>query len=363
MNYPKCILPERSFELTLEDCLACSGCLTNEKEIINLKSLKSEKIDLIISEYVIFDFYHKFKNEIKFDKFVNLFFEKLKNIFLIENIFLTNFVKEMKFENNFKKLENNKEPLIISECPGIVTYFEKRRPDLLPFLDKNLTNQQILYFLSDENQKNKNNSKKLFVMMCSDKKLEDLVNFDFFMTAKDLEKILLEEGGIIDSNKIEIQTKSDNFDLEYNSKSIFLEDPIFKQSFISYIIKNKKYEISEKLEINSFFKIYTLKSKNKNLKVAQITGLKNLLNFLNNYKDDSIYFYKKYDLIDIFLCEKRCSNGPGLVNKKYFGEFYDEYLNILNKFIENVDLDKNILLKERKFVDKKRKVANFKVDW
>ena len=55
-----CIFPDRPFELTLNDCLACSGCLTleNKKYYFDLNEIKKFELDMILSHNVAFDLYH-----------------------------------------------------------------------------------------------------------------------------------------------------------------------------------------------------------------------------------------------------------------------------------------------------------------
>lgn len=367
----------------------------------------------------------------------------------------------------FNRNRGDNAPLILSDCPGTVTYIEKRRPDMLPFLSGVLSAQQIgitylqKYFFEKTpgNNIEKNIHHKIMsITQCPDKGLERDVQVDYSITAKDIIKIIKEIRAIqplVSENKPtdKIIPKKEPSEIKLNGVNQF--DTLSNGYSPNVTLKNLLYpsistflfaQTTKSIRINDLFHVYVLQptsfekfSFNRHLPtyqdqiilIAHITGIENLLNILKNKNKPRTYgvgrfsndnttkseigelhkngkivcdFHKNkepglegefcnfhghivcleeaiehikrdpfniinYDLIDTYLCRGRCQNGPGLnITSSIKNEKNDFSVPIemkLKKSYPEVVLDfiDSLKVSERKFVDHKRKVNNYKVEW
>lgn len=388
-DLPKCVIPERPFELTLNDCLACSGCMTLDEKKINLADIQKHNVNIILSDYVVVDVYHKFvfesdpANKNNFINFQDSLYKHLQNIFKLNKILTTEKLRKINFNlilNELLSFTAEKKPLILTECPGVVTYIEKRRPELIPYLSKILSMQQIAVFLLSDK-----NTKIISVMQCTDKSLEKDFPIDYSLTSKDFFEILKETDFNVNSMQNENKIADKKEIVESRPAKEKLNTIIYKNSIIPHVVEKYSLQLLNKRSVNTSFHVYQFENqKNEIFQIAQVTNLKNLLNILSFKKKDieSPFDVMNYHLVDIYLCEGRCNNGPGLISDLNNKQELNQYFEIRPKINQQSDItvkmndmsvicDKdelqlkigNLKHEKRKFINRKRIIANFNVEW
>lgn len=172
--------------ITLTDCLACSGCISNdeaEEFKTNPAFLKEVGLfnSLIISSHSILNIYQHYTN-IPFVDFEKSLISFLKKRFNLKIILNTSF---------FRK--EQKTGIISSECPAIVLYVERVFPTLIPMLSLSKTYQQIAaeYIYSCDPD-----AVIASIMQCYDKKNElkrDSTNIKYFLGTKEFYNFIKDE--------------------------------------------------------------------------------------------------------------------------------------------------------------------------
>lgn len=243
-----CVKTE-DFKLT--DCLACSGCITNDeiekfRQDISFLEEKSNSYAFIISPQVKKSIY-KLYNELEFDLFEDIFNYYIKQTF--------NTFRIVDCSSFAKKNDN----LISSECPAVVLYVERAFPNLIPLLSTSRTYQQIAAEYLNKFKENEKALKIVSIMQCYDKKDEifrDGTKIDHFIGAKDF------------YNHIK------------SSFDIFVKDNQLRTFPAEIYEKCHKYTINE------------------------VSGLENCMNILRKYKSGNIDYFT-----ELRICKGGCING------------------------------------------------------
>lgn len=205
-------------QISLSDCLACSGCITSAEEILVaqhshnelLKALETNKDKQFIASIS-----HQSRASIA--TAYNISIEDadrlLINLFInqmgFKAVIGTSLGRKLSLINEAYNIIQRKEqedfegPLLSSICPGWVLYAEKTHPYILPKLSDIKSPQQITgcllkNLMADDLGINKENIFHLSLMPCFDKKLEsarpekegaeanDYKDVDCVLTAKEL---------------------------------------------------------------------------------------------------------------------------------------------------------------------------------
>lgn len=251
-NY-KCT-KENPTEIKLDDCLACSGCLSDNEYSrfgIDLTVLDNyfDKINFIFTEFSKKDLYWSYCDdyrEIDYNEFeislINTINKKYNTINMVDS---SNFTKTQKGINSY--------------CPAVVLYVERMYPQLTKYLNRDKTQiQQAIEYL-----KTKNNERIIVVSQCYDKK-EEILREKY----EDVHLV-----GAIDFYAVIKK------DLEEN-KNIFIE--------------NKNID-----------KIALLNENNRDNNV--ISGQVDVFNELSKYKAN--------DFLNVYWCRGGCQSGPCIANK------------------------------------------------
>ncbi|ELQ76479.1 ferredoxin hydrogenase [Trachipleistophora hominis] len=450
-----CIKGEKPFELTLNDCLACSGCVSMEETKITAEDLQNVPINLIMSHYSVLNLCNEIKKQqLKQNKddSTNLHAITVKEWYAyLQNALRRKFsVKRIVNTYDYQQLSNymiynellTKNKLILSECPGVVAYVERRRPDLIPYLSEVPSLQQMCAYLCEEE-----GVLTVGVMQCHDKRLEGGVRVDYVLSSKDIYEICSDvrinfevdnndrdiyddvgvgnegkgdnngrdihddvgvgnEGkgdnngrdtyddvgvgneGKGDNNGRDIyddvgvngkdnniyetcngvhtndkddnntNTHNDRLSPEQHSKNssehVLTNEKEFLTGITPYLIKMLNLTIERIQTINKSYRV--LHFKNSSLTFAHITGLKNLLNFLNDEE-------MRYNFVDIFLCDDRCFGGPGQIKNNVQND-YAHYFKLVG-LNTNEEVIVPQVLKDKKRIFENRKIyrSNFKVEW
>ncbi|KAF9758280.1 Cytosolic Fe-S cluster assembly factor NAR1 [Nosema granulosis] len=384
------------FKFHLNDCLACSGCITDSEDIIGESKIDEiynikENVSFLISPQSKFSVYNYINlGEYSFEEFEDYLAFFLKEKYKVDKIFDTSHATKIIGEALI--LEENK---VISDCPGTVMYIERQAPHLVDKLSKILTAQQLL----------SNSIAKTIVISvvpCYDKKLEASekdTNLNYVLTTYEFMNLLLKlnfkiqktpykcannekfqmnigmntggyleyvlfekysENGIKDIKKKYTDLKTiSTIHIRNNSKGKHIEkekwtdlnnikiDNIKKGVKYIYRRKSSGYFIYEFL-VNGVKEVY-----------IRINGVENLINFMKETKSKEF----TYKLVEIYICNFGCLNGPGQLNFEDITnniEMFRTYGNINTietsfKTIEN--------LKLRSFVKKEMKQVKFDVQW
>ncbi|XP_076043435.1 cytosolic Fe-S cluster assembly factor narfl [Oratosquilla oratoria] len=226
-------------KITLNDCLACSGCITSaEVVLVNQQSheefyrvLESNKqktegeasiIAVSLSPQAIVSIAHKYSlTPDECAKKLSGYFRQLG----VHHVYDTNLARTMsllearkEFVERFKRHQEDSKalPMLASACPGWICYAEKTHGSyILPHISTTKSPQQIMGslikdFWSTKKGISPNMVYHVAVMPCFDKKLEasreDFYNdiystrdVDCVITSVEVEQMLLRDGVVLDS--------------------------------------------------------------------------------------------------------------------------------------------------------------------
>ncbi|KAI5169757.1 hypothetical protein PAEPH01_0974 [Pancytospora epiphaga] len=187
--------------ISLNDCLACSGCVTPDEAATFAPDLSFLHVSGISPIFIISpqskrSIYSHFRNHFKdlsYSTFESSF------IFYLHEEFYSPLILDTSYFSKTGDVSGQ----ISSECPAVVLYIERVFPSLLPLLSKEFTYQQLAVDYAqrwiarfDDERRNtqltghsQKSYKIVSIMHCYDKKDEngrDSTNIDYFIGAKDL---------------------------------------------------------------------------------------------------------------------------------------------------------------------------------
>ena len=176
-------------QITLNDCLACSGCITSAESVL-IQSQSDEEVKKVlkdtnivkivsISPQSLASLSSPLQSSVDLVKMMRRLSSKLKSIGF-DYVFDVTFARHLsliEMSNEFKRKQRENLPLLASACPGWVCYAEKTHSELLPFISQVKSPQQIMGTLvKDWFSKKLNKSPEqiyhVTIMPCYDKKLE-----------------------------------------------------------------------------------------------------------------------------------------------------------------------------------------------
>ncbi|ODV84787.1 hypothetical protein CANARDRAFT_28927 [[Candida] arabinofermentans NRRL YB-2248] len=239
-------------QISLADCLACSGCITSAEEVLMAQHSHKELINVLknngesdLKKVFVMSISHQSRCSLA--GALNLTIEQIDKFLIhlfVNNLGFTNVVgtglgrkiSNLKISNDLitRKNKNTKignqsnGPILSSVCPGWVLYAEKTHPYILPFMNTVKSPQQITGHLlkkltSLERQIDISQVYHLSIMPCFDKKLEaarpeksdndnddenttneQQIDVDCVITPKELIQLLQEENIDIDSLLLDI---------------------------------------------------------------------------------------------------------------------------------------------------------------
>ncbi|ABN68216.2 nuclear architecture related protein [Scheffersomyces stipitis CBS 6054] len=182
-------------QISLADCLACSGCITSAEEVLvaqhsheELIKALNEKVDNNSTKVFVASISHQSRASLataynlsieEIDKLlINLFINQMGFKYIVG----TSIGRKLSLINEAQNLIEKKEsefdgPVLSSICPGWVLYAEKTHPYVLPRMSTVKSPQQITGCLlktlaAHELGVTRNDIYHLSIMPCFDKKLE-----------------------------------------------------------------------------------------------------------------------------------------------------------------------------------------------
>ncbi|KAL3860909.1 hypothetical protein ACJMK2_007004 [Sinanodonta woodiana] len=300
-------------QITLNDCLACSGCITSAESVLITQQSQEElyrvlqenrhlqetgKGDQIKTVVVSMSPQSRASLAAKYKltiidcaRRITGFFKRLGVHYVFDTTFARNFslIESChEFVKRYKDAETEKTsiPMLASACPGWICYAEKTHGSyILPYISTTKSPQQIMGsivkdFLSGQIKKLPNQIYHVTVMPCYDKKLEasrsDFYNdlyktrdVDCVLSSGEVEKMLVKEGiSLADSEESELDTLNQDFQevtLEANGKPV--------------------------------------------LKMALAYGFRNIQNVVQKIKRGKC----PYHFVEIMACPSGCNNGGGQI--------------------------------------------------
>ncbi|XP_044754065.1 probable cytosolic Fe-S cluster assembly factor AGAP009023 [Coccinella septempunctata] len=353
-------------QITLADCLACSGCITSAESVLITQQSQEELLRVFEKNKQL-----KMENRIDDSKFIlvsisiqpilslavrynitpNECASKLSTYFkrLGADMVVDMFIAEelALLENQFEFIERyrasmddgktNALPMLASSCPGWVCYAEKTHGSyILPYIATTKSPQQIMGSIVKNWLTKKLDDRSIYhvtVMPCFDKKLEasreefsdkasEIKDVDCVITAIELEQMLEKDNISLDS--LEKSTFSEPWiptetveSLPYlrrhiGSGSGGYSDHIFK--FAAKELFGIECDEVEYRELrNPDFKEVTLEKEGQTLlKFAIANGFRNIQNLVQKLKRGK----SPYHYVEVMACPSGCLNGGAQVRSQ-----------------------------------------------
>ena len=326
----ECVKPVKALEVTkdetvplsvtLNDCLACSGCITSAETVLVSNQTFHEllkALDLKKCVYVSLSPQSVSSIAAKYNISFNLAYQKLAFYFKslgCEKVLSTNIARDFSLiasaDEFIKRYTNENLPMLTSSCPGWICYAEKTHSQILPLIDTTKSPQQIMGSFV------KSNFGDVFhvtVMPCYDKKLEaarsdfrgdDVCDVDCVLATVDLELMWNERGenfekfGIVETDVV--------FSHPGSSAGGFLENTL-------RTVSERLFSLDSNLNTKVFKKnkdyveYHLVKDDKTLLRFASAYGFRNIQNIVRKLKSGSL----KLDFLEIMACPSACIGGGG----------------------------------------------------
>ncbi|KAJ9595515.1 hypothetical protein L9F63_013280 [Diploptera punctata] len=343
----------KKVEISLSDCLACSGCITSAESVLITQQSQEEMLR-------VFQEKKQLQQDGKLDatKLIVVSLSIQPILSLAERYNLSpdeaaqklsgyfrmlgaDIVLDMTVADDFAIIENQREfverfraseeggdknkslPMLASSCPGWVCYAEKTHGNLvLPYIATTKSPQQIMGSLVKDHLASKmgrtpDSVYHVTLMPCYDKKLEasreDFINQQFqtrdvdcVITAIELEQLLQSEGKSLESmDCVPLDFPWSKMDATPQS----LNDLIFLHA-AHELFGITQSELQYKSLRNPDFREVTLEKDGKVLlKFAIANGFRNIQNLVQKMKrGKSVYHY-----VEVMACPSGCLNGGAQV--------------------------------------------------
>ncbi|XP_015921210.1 cytosolic Fe-S cluster assembly factor narfl [Parasteatoda tepidariorum] len=343
-------------KITLNDCLACSGCITSAESVL-ITEQSQEEFFKILEQNKLFEEakdYDKVKTIVvsiapqsrvsiaaKYKLDVKTAGEKLTTFF--HNLG-AKYVFDTTLARDFSLIETQKEflnryklkdsggvlPMLSSACPGWVCYAEKAHGEyILPYISLVKSPQQVMGSLIKNYLANKihvkpNQIYHMSIMPCFDKKLEASRN-DFFneiYNTRDVDCVItpVEVEAMLETTKVNLnELLADNID-QINSENPFESGGLYTHpgstsgGYCEHIFINAVKELFGESVSHLEFKVL----RNQDLKevvyekdgktllrFAIANGFRNIQNIVQKLKRGK----SPYHFVEIMACPSGCING------------------------------------------------------
>ena len=359
-------------EITLNDCLACSGCVTsaeavlvNEQSVKQLKEVLKDGTKMLVMSMctpAIASLAAKYQlsvhqTTLKVCSFFRSFgFHYVYDLSVAHDLCLRECVDE--FLNRYKRKQDGDKkalPMLTSACPGWVCYTEKTHGDVvLPFMSKTKSPQQISgslikKFLTKTKSIQPSNIYHVTLMPCYDKKLEasrleffnDVTNskdVDCVITPLELQELFEEQhiilNDILDSKLDEVLPSSASVDTPVDSRR---NPGSASGGYLEYVLKEAAQRLHSihidhleyKVLRNKDIQEVSVMNQNKEtvLKFALAYGFRNIQNIVQKIKRRKI----TYDFVEVMACPKGCLNGGGQIRGEDASEVFNNVQDVYNR--------------------------------
>jgi len=332
-------------QITLADCLACSGCITSAESILieQQSSVELRKIFeakrsgegnikcIVVSLQIQPIISLANKLQLSVDMAVSKLVTYFKNLGA-DLVYDLKVAEDMAMIEHHKELieaikSSKKKPLISSACPGWVCYAEKTHGNwILPHISRVKSAQQIMgSFVKDHLSKKMQISTSsiyhLTLMPCFDKKLEasrpdffnpsiDAHDVDIVITTIEVEQMLTEDqielSKLSESHLDNLTEKSDGvLKTNHGSGSGGFTENLFI-STVEELFGERPHSLQYKTLKNADFQelVHEVDGAPK-LTFAVANGFRNIQNLVQKMKRKRCH----YDFVEVMACPSGCLNG------------------------------------------------------
>ncbi len=297
--------PQASTQISLNDCLACSGCITSAEsvlisqqshlEVLHAMKMHPEKTFVMsIAPQTIASFatYFGISYESAWSKMCALW-KGLGFTYVLD----TNLARELVLSQVLSEFKTRRQPLLSSACPGFICYAEKSHPHLLPFISKTKSPQSITGRMIKSRIENVYH---VACMPCFDKKLEAARDDDVDCVITPIEILsLLEEKATEFSSLPEESAKLPNW-----WKTIPQHPGSSSGGYAHHVLTSQPGSAVEKPSRNTDMKEWTTEN---GIRVAQCFGFRNIQNLVRKLKRGNC----SWDYVEVMACPSGCVNGGG----------------------------------------------------
>ncbi|KAM3136926.1 hypothetical protein pb186bvf_011011 [Paramecium bursaria] len=319
-NKPDLIKNQKNVaKVSLQDCLACSGCVTTAETIlIETHSIQEfqNKLKISQSPAILISSQSRASLAFKFGYsdsqthyIIQIYFQKLGVVVYDQSYYQALSLKSAQEEFN-QHLQGGKLPLLCSECPGWVCYAEKTLDEaIINHMSKIKSPQQIFGKL----MRHKHDFISV-IMPCFDKKLEAVRQenegeIDLVLSTREVEEMI--ESFIQQENYTQIQQLDPLQTISIQNQDY--HNPT-SNNYLDYIIQqytstlNVPFQITQKQRKNNdFIEIFITQGDQIIAQFARVYGLKNIANLNLQIKSKTC----KYLYVEIMACPMGCLNGGG----------------------------------------------------
>jgi len=216
------------------------------------------------------------------------------------------------------------QPLISSNCPAWIKYMEQSYPDLIPYVSKVKSPQQIVGALIKRSIADKENlqPEKIFsvsIMPCTAKKIEasreemtykGVSDIDLVITTRELAKLIQLYGLSMDN--IHPEMADEPFNNRSTASMLLPVSGGLCESIIRSIYKNSTGKEIAKTKISNLRANKPVKRQSVNidktkLDFVAVSGLKNVKSILDDIRNKKTDFH----FLEILTCPDGCINGGG----------------------------------------------------
>lgn len=339
---------EKPVLINLNDCLACSGCITSSESILVSmqtseeleKAVKNEMfIVASISPQSVASIAAKYKVDIQEASSKLCWFLETLGVHRILDISLSRSYALLESEIEFmERFESGKNlPMLCSSCPGWICYAEKMHDYLLDNISAVKSPQQIVGSFVSHLLREEEKLENIFhfsIMPCYDKKLEasrkdfvveDKREVDCVLTTREIEQFWIEKGFAFDT-------------LGYSSKTVIMRQAGSSAGgYLEFLIEKLRERKFPHCSITSIDKMKDLKEYrivdslgDVKSRFASVYGFKNIQNLVRKIKMKKC----EYDYVEVMACPSACIAGGGQLSssstasKEFIKESIEKYNSI-----------------------------------
>lgn len=347
--------------ITLNDCLACSGCITSAETVLITQQSQEELYKVLESnktaneqgnfdkvQIIVVSISPQVRASVaaKFNLTAQIVAEKLTGFFKmlgVHYVFDTTFSRvfsimesQREFVRRFKEGQNGHNgglPMLASACPGWICYAEKTHGNfILPYISTTKSPQQIMGslvkdFLAKNLGKTPDQIYHVTIMPCYDKKLEasrqdfydDVYrtrDVDCVITSMELEKMFEERGiSLNDVPNVSVDMQFSNVDSDGNmlnhhggGSGGFAEHILHYTAQELFGITNPEVEYKT-LRNKDFQELHLMVDGKIVLNFALAYGFRNIQNLVQKLKRGK----SPYHFVEVMACPSGCLNGGGQI--------------------------------------------------
>lgn len=341
-------------EITLADCLACSGCITSAEGVLITQQSQEEVLRVLnennkakeesrtsdikivvftVSQQSLLSIAKKFQLQPEEAvKHLAGYFKQLGADYVLDTKIADDLAlleSRDEFLKRFNDQKTHKLPMLASSCPGWVCYAEKTHGNaIIPYIATTRSPQQIMgvlvkKMLADKLGATADNIYHVTVMPCYDKKLEasredffsevtESRDVDCVITSIEVEQMLVKEGKVLG------EFAAGNFDWPWTSKTpeTFLwshessgsggySDFIFKHAAKTLFNEEVTQLDYKNLRNPDFREVILEKDGAVVLRFAIANGFRNIQNLVQKLKRGK----SSYHYVEVMACPSGCLNG------------------------------------------------------